>query len=134
MNSIICPKRLLYVAPLYFAHTQCRAMYKLGCARCVAPRASADATSAAWSGHALAVGRWRGERFGRYRCLTLRYSLLLSVWVDPSAEHMVPPRSHSCVSGTTQDCLWQYRVKAKLGRTTARVRVLRALRGLRAPG
>jgi len=32
-------------------------------------------------------GRWRGERFGRYRCLTLRYSLLLSVWVDPSAEH-----------------------------------------------
>jgi len=38
------------------------------------------------SGRALAVGRWRGERFGRYRCLTLR-SLLLSVWVDPSAEH-----------------------------------------------
>jgi len=34
-----------------------------------------------------AVGRWRGERFGRYRCLILRYSLLLSVWVDPSAEH-----------------------------------------------
>jgi len=31
--------------------------------------------------------RLRGERFGRYRCLTLRYSLLLSVWVDPSAEH-----------------------------------------------
>jgi len=32
-------------------------------------------------------GRWREERFGRARCLTLRYSLLLSVWVDPSAEH-----------------------------------------------
>jgi len=31
--------------------------------------------------------RWRGERFGRYRCLTLRYSLLLSVWVGLSAEH-----------------------------------------------
>jgi len=58
-----------------------------GRARCVAPRASADAASAAWSWRALAVGRWRGERFGRYRCLTLRYSLLLSVWVDPSAEH-----------------------------------------------
>ena len=25
---------------------------------------------------------------GGLRCLTLRYSLLLSVWVDPSAEHM----------------------------------------------
>jgi len=33
-------------------------------------------------------GRWRGERFGRYRCLTLWYGLLLSVWVDPSAEHI----------------------------------------------
>jgi len=33
-------------------------------------------------------GRWREERFGRARCLTLRYSLLLSVWVDPSAEHI----------------------------------------------
>jgi len=32
-------------------------------------------------------GRWRGERFGRYRCLTLGCSLLLSTWVDPSAEH-----------------------------------------------
>ena len=32
-------------------------------------------------------GRWRGERFGRYRCLTLRCSVLLSVWVDPTAEH-----------------------------------------------
>jgi len=40
-------------------------------------------------GAILAVGRWRGERFGRYRCLTLRYSLLLSVWVDPSAEHNI---------------------------------------------
>jgi len=58
-----------------------------GRARCVAPRASADAASAAWSWRDLAVGRWRGEIFGRYRCLTLRYSLLLSVWVDPSAEH-----------------------------------------------
>jgi len=35
-------------------------------------------------------GRWREERFGRARCLTLRYSVLLSVWVDPSAEHMHP--------------------------------------------
>ena len=33
------------------------------------------------------LGRWREEIFGRARCLTLRYSLLLSVWVDPSAEH-----------------------------------------------
>ena len=34
-------------------------------------------------------GRWREERFGRARCLTLRYCLLLSLWVDPSpsAEH-----------------------------------------------
>jgi len=32
-------------------------------------------------------GRWREERFGRARCLTLRYSLLLSVWVDSSAVH-----------------------------------------------
>ena len=31
-------------------------------------------------------GRWREERFGRARCLTLRYSLLLSVWVDSSVE------------------------------------------------
>jgi len=59
-----------------------------GRARCVAPRASADAASAAGLRRALDVGRWRAERFGRYRCLTLRYSLLLSVWVDPSAEHM----------------------------------------------
>jgi len=36
-------------------------------------------------------GRWREERFGRARCLTLRYSLLLSVWVDPSAEHGIRP-------------------------------------------
>ena len=34
-------------------------------------------------------GRWREEGFGRARCLTLRYSLLLSVWVDPSAEHII---------------------------------------------
>jgi len=59
-----------------------------GRARCVAPRAFADAASAAWSWRDLAVGRWRGERFGRYRCLTWRYNLLLSVWVDPSAEHI----------------------------------------------
>jgi len=26
-------------------------------------------------------GRWRKERFGRARCLTVRYSLLLSVWI-----------------------------------------------------
>jgi len=32
-------------------------------------------------------GRWREERFGRSRCLTLRYSLPLPVWVDPLAEH-----------------------------------------------
>jgi len=35
-------------------------------------------------------GRWREERFGRARCLTLRYSVLISVWVDPSAEHRAP--------------------------------------------
>jgi len=28
-------------------------------------------------------GRWREDRFGRARCWTLLYSLLLSVWVDP---------------------------------------------------
>jgi len=38
-------------------------------------------------------GRWREERFGRARCLTLRYSLLLSVWVDPSDQkHTLPKR------------------------------------------
>ena len=31
-------------------------------------------------------GRWREETFGRARWLTLRYSLPLSVWVDPLAE------------------------------------------------
>jgi len=34
----------------------------------------------------LAVGMRKD--LGGLRCLTLRYSLLLSVWVDPSAEHM----------------------------------------------
>jgi len=53
----------------------------LGRARCVAPRAERPLIGAA------RFGRWREERFGRDRCLTLRYSLLLSVWVDPSAEH-----------------------------------------------
>jgi len=43
-------------------------------------------------------GRWREERFGRARCLTLRYSLLLSVWVDPSADHAVKELS-MCVCG-----------------------------------
>jgi len=38
------------------------------------------------------AARWREERFGRARCLTLRYSLLLSVWVDPSAEQNVLAR------------------------------------------
>ena len=38
--------------------------------------------------------RWREDRFGRARCLTLRYSLLLSVWADPSAEHRFT-RPHS---------------------------------------
>jgi len=28
-------------------------------------------------------GRWREDTFARARCLTLRYSLPLSVWVDP---------------------------------------------------
>jgi len=32
-------------------------------------------------------GRWREDTFGRARSLTLRYSLPLSVWVDPLAEH-----------------------------------------------
>jgi len=36
----------------------------------------------------LAVGVEK-DRFERYRCLTLQYSLLLSVWVDPSAEHIL---------------------------------------------
>jgi len=39
------------------------------------------------TGRALAVGV-RKDLDG-LRCLTLRYSLLLSVWVDPSAEHML---------------------------------------------
>jgi len=33
-------------------------------------------------------GRWREDTFGRGRCLTLRYSLPLSVWVDSLAEHI----------------------------------------------
>ena len=33
-------------------------------------------------------GRWREEIFVRARGLTLRYSLLLSVWVDTSAKHI----------------------------------------------
>jgi len=33
-------------------------------------------------------GRWREETFGQDRCLTLRYSLPLSVWVDPVTEHI----------------------------------------------
>jgi len=37
------------------------------------------------TGRALAVGVRKD--LGGLRCLTLRYSLLLSVWVDPSAEH-----------------------------------------------
>ena len=37
------------------------------------------------------------ERFGRARCLTLRYSLLLSVWVHPSAEHSVCVCTCVCV-------------------------------------
>ena len=41
-------------------------------------------------------GRWRGERFGRYRCLTSRYRLLLSVWVDPSAEHTDTLNAFGC--------------------------------------
>jgi len=45
-------------------------------------------------------GRWRGERFGRYRCLTLRYSLLLSVWVDPSAEHTQQEEHHTAYDTT----------------------------------
>jgi len=56
------------------------------------PRALSD-HGAIWP---LAVGVGKGERFGRHRCLTLRYSLLLSVWVDPSAEHML---SYSGVDG-----------------------------------
>jgi len=38
------------------------------------------------TGRALAVGVRKD--LGGLRCLTLRYSLLLSVWVDPSAEHI----------------------------------------------
>jgi len=34
-------------------------------------------------------GRWREEIFGRARCLTLQYSLLLPVWVDQSTEHII---------------------------------------------
>jgi len=47
------------------------------------------------TGRALAVGVRKD--LGGLRCLTLRYSLLLSVWVDPSAEHR-----HACDSITTQ--------------------------------
>jgi len=34
-------------------------------------------------------GRWREETVGRARCLTLPYSLPLSVWVHPLAEHIM---------------------------------------------
>jgi len=70
--SVKCVERVLSVL-------EARVNGLRGRARCVAPRAPADAASAAWSWRALAVGRWRGKRFRRYRCLTLRYSLLLSV-------------------------------------------------------
>jgi len=40
----------------------------------------------------------------RYRCLTLRYSLLLSVWVDPSAEHR---------RGVSEWALWRQRCKKR---------------------
>jgi len=59
-----------------------------GRARCVAPRASADVASAAWSGRALAVGVIKDlggldvSPCGIVGC---------SVWVDPSAEHRVDP-------------------------------------------
>ena len=33
-------------------------------------------------------GRWREGTFGRARWLTVRYSLPLSLWVDPLAEHI----------------------------------------------
>jgi len=43
---------------------------------------------------------WR-QIWAVYRCLTLRYSLLLSVWVDPSAEHnpsgAAASTAHSCL-------------------------------------
>ena len=31
------------------------------------------------------LGRWRERTFGRARCLTLPFSLPLSLWVDPLA-------------------------------------------------
>jgi len=33
-------------------------------------------------------GRWREDTFGRARCVTLRYCLPSSVWVDPLTEHI----------------------------------------------
>ena len=58
-----------------------------GRARCVAPGAPANVASAALplTGRALAVGVRKD--LGGLRCLTLRYTLLLSVWVDPSADN-----------------------------------------------
>jgi len=77
------------------------------------PRALPD-HGAIWP---LAVGVEKD--FGRYRCLTLRYSLLLSVWVDPSAEHsfctsiaqyLTRPRPPICIPCTIPYRQWQYRV------------------------
>ena len=44
-------------------------------------------------------GRWREETFGRAQCLTLRFSLPLSVWVDPLAEQGGKRASHLGVGG-----------------------------------
>jgi len=58
-------------------------------------------------------GRWREEVFGRARCLSLSYSLLLSVWVDPSAEHRVRVRVR--VKVRVRDRVKVRRAAAELG-------------------
>jgi len=60
------------------------------CSVCGAPR-PCERRERRLIGRALAVGVRRD--FGGLRCLTLRYSLPLSVWVDPHAEHIMN-RSH----------------------------------------
>jgi len=59
-----------------------------GCARCVALRAPCERRERRLTGRALAVGV--RKYLGGLRCLTLRYSLPLSVWFDPNAEHTLP--------------------------------------------
>jgi len=53
------------------------------------------------AGRALTVGVRKD--LGGLRCLTLRYSLLLSVWVDPSAEHILFVTATRCIAASDRN-------------------------------